>query len=188
MTAGSQPFPKYQRAVPHQSAALKMETRREKPNPPTPRKITRDRAPDRSKSLKAWRTRLGAGLFAFCLPTTKRRYTFNGEVIMSKHQEWFKVVKNERSLTPGNYLHELIEQKSREVAKRHNAAGYISMWSVAVREVLQKFPNLSAAERATLRATVESGIQRLSARINLDIHQFAGARDSVARILGGASC
>jgi hypothetical protein len=95
---------------------------------------------------------------------------------------------NERPITPGSYLHELIAQESRAVAKRQNAAGYIAMWPDAVRKVLEKFPNLSAAERATLRGTVESGIKQLSVRMNMDIHQFTGALGSVARILGGASC
>ena len=95
---------------------------------------------------------------------------------------------DERPTTPGSYLQELIAQESREVAKRHNAAGYIAMWPDAVRKVMAKFPNLSAIEKATLRATVESGIARLSARIKMDIHQVTGACGSVARILGGASC
>ena len=89
---------------------------------------------------------------------------------------------------PGSYLHELIAQESRAVAKRQNAAGYIAMWPEAVRKVMEEFPNLSAAERATLRGTVESSIQQLSARMSMDIHQFTGALDTVGRILGGASC
>ena len=95
---------------------------------------------------------------------------------------------SEQPVSPGSYLQERIAQKSREVAARHNAAGYISMWPEAVREVLQKFPNLSAVERATLRCAVESGIQNLSVRTKLNIHQFTGALGSVARILGGARC
>jgi len=91
-------------------------------------------------------------------------------------------------LTPGSYFHQLIEQKSRETAKRNNAAGYISMWSEAVREVMTAFPNLSAVEKATLRGTVDSGIQGLCGRMNLNPHQFAGTRGSVVRILEGASC
>jgi len=94
----------------------------------------------------------------------------------------------ERPTTPGSYFQERIAQKSREVAKRHNDAGYVSMWPEAVREVMQVFPNLSAIERETLRGTVESGIQSLSVRTNMDIHQFSSARGSVARILGGSSC
>lgn len=92
------------------------------------------------------------------------------------------------ALTPGSYLHDLIAQESREVAKRHNAAGYIAMWPAAVRKVMEKFPNLSAAERAALRGTVDAGIHNLSVRTRLDIHQFTGALGSVARILGGATC
>jgi len=91
-------------------------------------------------------------------------------------------------LTPGGYLQELIAKESRAVAARHNAAGYIAMWPDAVRNVMEKFPTLSAAERASLRAAVEAGIERLSVRMNMNIHQFAGARGSVARILGGATC
>jgi len=87
---------------------------------------------------------------------------------------------NEQTITPGSYLQELIAEESRAVA--------ISMWSEAVRKVLQKFPNLSAEERATLRGTVEAGIRILSVRTRMDIHQFSGALGSVARILGGASC
>lgn len=102
--------------------------------------------------------------------------------------DYWSLAVNEQLLTPGSYLQELIAQESREVAKRHNDAGYIAMWPEAVRKVMEKFPNLPAAERASLRGTVESGIQQLSARINMDIHQFAGALGSVARILGGASC
>jgi hypothetical protein len=94
----------------------------------------------------------------------------------------------ERTLTPGSYLQELIAQESREVAKRHNAAGYIAMWPDAVRKVMKQFPNLSVAERATLRGTVDAGIRQLSVRMNMDIHQFTGALGSVARILGGATC
>src|SRR5258708_26197667 len=95
---------------------------------------------------------------------------------------------NEQPLTPGSYLHELIAQESRAVAKRNNAAGYISMWPDAVRKVMKKFPNLTADERTNLRGTVNAGIQNLSVRINMDIHQFSGALGSVARILAGASC
>jgi len=95
---------------------------------------------------------------------------------------------NEQPLTPGSYLQELITQESREVAKRHNDAGYIAMWPDAVRKVMEKFPNLTAEERANLRGTVNAGIQNLSVRIKMDIHQFSGALGSVARILGGASC
>ena len=94
----------------------------------------------------------------------------------------------EQPVTPGCYLQELIAQESRAFAKRNNAAGYIAMWPGAVKRVMEKFPNLSAAERATLRGTVGSGIEQLSARIHMDIHQFSGARGSVARILGVASC
>jgi hypothetical protein len=95
---------------------------------------------------------------------------------------------NEQTITPGSYLQELIAEESRAVAKRNNAAGYISMWSEAVRKVMQKFPNLSAEERATLRGTVEAGIRNLSVRTRVDIHQFSGTLGSVARILSGASC
>jgi hypothetical protein len=95
---------------------------------------------------------------------------------------------SEQLITPARYFQERIAQKSREVAARHNSAGYISMWPEAVREVLQEFPNLSAREKAALRGTVDAGIHSLCARTNIDVHQFAGARESVARILGGASC
>jgi len=94
----------------------------------------------------------------------------------------------EQTITPGSYLHDLIEQESRAVAKRHNSAGYIAMWPDPARKVMDNFPNLSAAERAALRGTVGSRIQALSVRTNMDIHQFGAAFDSVARLLGGASC
>ena len=95
---------------------------------------------------------------------------------------------NIQPIAPESYLQELIAEESRAVAKRHNAAGYIAMWPDAVKRVMEKFPNLSPAERTALLATVESSIQLFSARTHMDIHQFAGARGSVARILGGASC
>lgn len=95
---------------------------------------------------------------------------------------------SDQHITPGTYLHELIEKESLAVAKRRNAAGYIAMWPEAVRQVMQKFPNLSSEERASLRGTVESQIKLLSIRMSLDIHQFSGALGSVARILGGATC
>jgi hypothetical protein len=57
------------------------------------------------------------------------------------------------------------------------------MWAEAVRKVMERFPKLTAAERAALLDTVDSGIQELSGRLNLDIHQFTGARDSVVQIL-----
>lgn len=90
--------------------------------------------------------------------------------------------------TPGSYLSELIEQESRAVAKRQNSAGYIAIWPEAIRKVMEKFPNLSPEERATLRGTLDGQIQMLCTRYNMDIHQFTGAMGSVARILGGATC
>ena len=78
----------------------------------------------------------------------------------------------EQTITPGSYLQELITLESREVEKRHNAAGYIAMWPAAVRKVMEKFPNLSAAERATLRDTVELGIQNLSAQTGPSGHRW----------------
>jgi hypothetical protein len=87
------------------------------------------------------------------------------------------------TLTPGSYLLELIMQESCEVARRQNGTGYIAMWAEAVRKVMERFPKLTAAERAALLDTVDSGIQELSGRLNLDIHQFTGARDSVVQIL-----
>ena len=92
----------------------------------------------------------------------------------------------EQMLTPGSYLHELIAEESRAVAIRHNAAGYIAMWPKAIKKVTERFPGLSAGERAALRGTVEAQIQTLCTRTNIDIHQFSGARASVAMILGGA--
>jgi hypothetical protein len=94
----------------------------------------------------------------------------------------------EQNNSPVGLLRELLAQKSRRVAQSHNAAGYVAMWPEAVREVIAKFPNLSASEKSSLRGTVEDQIQRLSRVTNIDIHQFAAARGSVARILGGARC
>ena len=95
---------------------------------------------------------------------------------------------NEQALTPGSYLQQLIDEESRAVVKRQNHAGYIAMWPEALRKVMEKFPNLSAQERAGLRCTVEEQVQLLSSRSGIDIHQFTGALQSVARILGGTRC
>src|SRR5882757_9059172 len=91
-------------------------------------------------------------------------------------------------LTPGLYLHELIHKESLAVAKRRNAAGYIGMWPDAVRKVMEKFPNLSADEKAALRGTVQSQIEMFCLRTRRDMGQFSAALGSVARILGGATC
>jgi hypothetical protein len=79
---------------------------------------------------------------------------------------------NEQALTPGSYLQQLIDEESRAVVKRQDFAGYIAMWLEAVRKVMEKFPNLSAQERAGLRGTVEEQVQLLSSRSGIDIHQF----------------
>jgi hypothetical protein len=83
----------------------------------------------------------------------------------------------------GSWLQERIAQKSREVAKTNNSAGYIAMWSSIVREALAQFPNLTSDEKARLRAHMEEGIEATAKRLGQDLHAFAGARDEVARLL-----
>jgi hypothetical protein len=90
---------------------------------------------------------------------------------------------NEKIETPGTYLHERIEQKKREVAARHNDAGLVSVWPEAVREVMSKFPKLSAEQRASLRGNVEGQIKLLCVRTNKSPHTFTPALQEVARIL-----
>lgn len=87
-------------------------------------------------------------------------------------------------MTPGTYLQQRIEQKSREVAKTNNAAGYVVMWPEAVKEVLAKFPNLSSAEKASMRRSIEGQIQSLCTRTRHDPHMFTPALQELARILG----
>jgi len=86
--------------------------------------------------------------------------------------------------SPGTYLQQRIAEWSRKVAKTNNSAGYVAMWPEIVKEVMQKFPKLSADERATLRGTVTDQIQLLGKRTGQDPHMFTGALDEVARILG----
>jgi hypothetical protein len=91
---------------------------------------------------------------------------------------------SEHVLAPGSYLQQLIDEESRAVVKRQNYAGYIAMWPEAVKRVMEKITNVSAEERASLRRTVEEQVRLLSSRSLIDIHQFTGALQSVARILG----
>lgn len=91
---------------------------------------------------------------------------------------------SEEPITPGTYLQQLIEQKSREVAKTQNTAGYFAMWPEAVREVLAKFPSLSPAEKTNLRRNVEGQVKMMCKRTRRDPHMFTPALQEVARILG----
>ncbi len=86
-------------------------------------------------------------------------------------------------LSPGSYLQELIVQKTREVAARHNDAGLVGMWPEAIRDVLSKYPNLSREERSSLRGNVEGQIKLLCARTKKSPHDFTPALQEVARIL-----
>ena len=84
----------------------------------------------------------------------------------------------------GTYLQERIVQMQREVAHSRNNAGLIGIWPEVVREILAKYPNLSPAEKASLRGNVEGQIQLLSIRTGMGIHSFTGALQEVARLLG----
>jgi hypothetical protein len=88
---------------------------------------------------------------------------------------------NEEQISPGAYLQKRITERSRKVAKSNNAAGYVTMWPEAVKEVLAKFPNLSPDERAALRGNVDGQIHSMGGRTHRD---FTAALQSVARILG----
>jgi len=70
---------------------------------------------------------------------------------------------------------------SRKVAKSNNAAGYVTMWPEAVKDVLAKFPNLSPAEKMALRGNVDGQIHSMGGRTRQD---FTAALQAVARILG----
>jgi hypothetical protein len=90
---------------------------------------------------------------------------------------------NEKIEAPGTYLQERIAQKTREAAARHNDAGLISMWPEAAKEVMAKFPKLTAEQRAALRGNVESQIHTLCVRTKKSPHEFTMALQAVARIL-----
>jgi hypothetical protein len=94
---------------------------------------------------------------------------------------------NDKPEFPGTYFQERIALKTRQVAMRHNDAGLIAMWPEAVREVLAKFPELSAGERASLRGNVEGQIKLLCDRTGKSPHAFTPALQEVARILGPKS-
>lgn len=86
--------------------------------------------------------------------------------------------------TPGGYLQQVIDQKTREAAKSNNAAGLVAMWPAAVKEVVMKFPELSPAEKAALRSNVEGQVRLLCTRTGSDPHLFTPALQEVARLLG----
>jgi hypothetical protein len=90
----------------------------------------------------------------------------------------------EKQITPGAYLKQLIDQKTKEVAATHNDAGLVSMWTEAVREVLAKFPNLSTVEKSALQVNVEAQIQALCTRTKRNLEMFKPALQGVAMILG----
>ena len=94
---------------------------------------------------------------------------------------------NDKPEFPGSHLQERIVLKTREIAMRHNEAGLVRMWPEAVREVLAKFPELSAGERASLRGNVEGQIKLLCDRTGKSLHTFTPALREVARILGSKS-
>ncbi|MGH9688660.1 MAG: hypothetical protein ACRD5K_16370 [Candidatus Acidiferrales bacterium] len=89
----------------------------------------------------------------------------------------------EGTLTPGAYLQQRIEQKTRDVANSRNAAGYVSMWPQAVKEVKEKFPSLTATERAALHANIRGQIDLLCKRMGRNFERFKPALQSVARLL-----
>jgi len=91
---------------------------------------------------------------------------------------------SEERMTPGTYFQQRIEQRSREIAKARNDPGYVAMWPEAVKEVLEKFPNLSHEERASLRGNVEEQVKLMCTRTRRDPHMFTPALQEVARILG----
>ncbi len=91
---------------------------------------------------------------------------------------------SEELLSPGIYLQQRIEQRSREVAKTRNDAGCVAMWPEAVKEILAKYPSLSSAEKASLRDNVEGQVQLMCTRTRRDPHMFTPALQEVARILG----
>ncbi len=84
-------------------------------------------------------------------------------------------MREEKVITTGTYLQELIEQKKREVAARRNDAGLVSMWPEAIKEVLPKFPNLGPVEKSALRGNVEGQIRRLCQVTKRDQHMFTPA-------------
>jgi hypothetical protein len=88
---------------------------------------------------------------------------------------------NEEKISPGAYLQQRITERSRKVAKSNNATGYVAMWPEAVKEVLARFPSLSAAEKAALRGNVDGQIHSMGGRTNQD---FTAALHAIARILG----
>ena len=85
------------------------------------------------------------------------------------------------TISPGAFLQQRITEMSRKVAKSNNAAGYVTMWPEAVKEVLAKFPNLSPDEKAALRGNVDGQIHSMGGRTHQD---FTAALHAVARILG----
>ena len=88
----------------------------------------------------------------------------------------------ERVLSPGMHLQERITQKMREAAARHGV-GLVSMWPEAVKEVLAKFPEPTAEQRAALQGNVSWQVKLLAARTGQSVHNFTRALQTVARLL-----
>jgi uncharacterized protein YdeI (BOF family) len=90
---------------------------------------------------------------------------------------------NANPLAPFEYLQHCLEQKTREVAQTRNDAGYLGIWPAAVRELLEKYPNLTTEQKLTLRGNITEQIDALCRRTGQDIHQFTTAQQEVARLL-----
>jgi hypothetical protein len=86
-------------------------------------------------------------------------------------------------MTPFEYLQHRLEQKTREVAQTRNDAGYLGIWPAAVRELLEKYPNLTPEQKTNLRANIDGQIANMCKRTGQDIHQFTTAQQEVARLL-----
>jgi hypothetical protein len=91
---------------------------------------------------------------------------------------------SEEPMTPGTYLEQQIEKRSREVAKTNSPAGHAGMLPGAANEVIAKYPNLSPVEKASLRGSVEEQVRLICARTGCDPGMFTVALQEVARILG----
>ena len=86
-------------------------------------------------------------------------------------------------LTPFEYLQQRLDEKRREVAQTRNDAGYLGIWPAAVRELLEKYPNLTTEQKLTLRGSITEQIDALCRRTGQDIHQFTTAQQEVAMLL-----
>ena len=87
-------------------------------------------------------------------------------------------------VTEGTYLRERIKEKEREIAKSNFEAELIAIWPEVVKELLEKFPNLSPTQKVNLRAGVRDRVQSLSKRTGIDQDKFTQALQEVASLLG----